>query len=101
MWNALTEIPYGETQSYSDIASRIQKPAAVRAVGAATGAYPVLMFVPCHRVVGKTGSLNGNRGGLEMKAQLLQLEQGRHISKGVGFFLTQKLFGKYPSNKSK
>jgi len=74
VWRALCEIPYGETKSYSDIAHHIQKPAAVRAVGAAIGKNPVLITVPCHRVVGKDGSLTGFRGGLEMKKQLLILE---------------------------
>jgi methylated-DNA-[protein]-cysteine S-methyltransferase len=74
VWNALCEIPYGETKSYADIANQIQKPAAVRAVGAAIGANPVLISVPCHRVIGKSGKLTGYRGGLEMKTQLLKLE---------------------------
>ncbi|MEH7335827.1 methylated-DNA--[protein]-cysteine S-methyltransferase [Neobacillus drentensis] len=75
VWNALCEIPFGETKSYSDIANCIHKPAAVRAVGVAIGANPVLITVPCHRVVGKNGSLTGYRGGLEMKTQLLDLER--------------------------
>jgi methylated-DNA-[protein]-cysteine S-methyltransferase len=75
VWNALCEIPYGQTQSYSDIANYIQRPAAVRAVGAAIGANPVLISVPCHRVIGKSGKLTGYRGGLEMKTQLLELER--------------------------
>jgi methylated-DNA-[protein]-cysteine S-methyltransferase len=75
VWNALCEIPYGQTKSYSDIANHIQKPAAVRAVGTAIGANPVLITVPCHRVIGKNGSLTGYRGGLEMKTQLLNLER--------------------------
>lgn len=75
VWNALCDIPYGETCSYSDIAERIRKPAAVRAVGAAIGANPVLVTVPCHRVVGKNGALTGYRGGLEMKTELLRLER--------------------------
>jgi len=75
VWNALCEIPFGETRVYSDIANRINKPAAVRAVGAAIGANPVLITVPCHRVVGKNGSLTGYRGGLEMKTRLLKLER--------------------------
>ncbi|MBO0960449.1 methylated-DNA--[protein]-cysteine S-methyltransferase [Neobacillus sp. MM2021_6] len=75
VWNALCEIPFGETRSYSDIANHIDKPSAVRAVGSAIGANPVLITVPCHRVVGKNGSLTGYRGGLEMKKQLLGLEQ--------------------------
>lgn len=74
VWNALCKIPYGQTQSYSNIANFIQKPAAVRAVGSAIGNNPVLITVPCHRVIGKNGSLTGYRGGLDMKKQLLQLE---------------------------
>lgn len=74
VWNALCGIPYGQTQSYSDIANDIEKPASVRAVGAAIGANPVLISVPCHRVIGKNGSLTGYRGGLDMKTKLLQLE---------------------------
>jgi methylated-DNA-[protein]-cysteine S-methyltransferase len=74
VWNALCEIPYGQTKSYSEIANYIQKPTSVRAVGAAIGANPVLIVVPCHRVIGKNGTLTGYRGGLEMKKQLLQLE---------------------------
>ncbi|MEC0237566.1 methylated-DNA--[protein]-cysteine S-methyltransferase [Paenibacillus kribbensis] len=76
VWNALCDIPYGETQSYSDIAHAIQKPASVRAVGAAIGANPILITIPCHRVIGKNGALTGYRGGLDMKVKLLQLERG-------------------------
>ncbi|MUK87785.1 methylated-DNA--[protein]-cysteine S-methyltransferase [Ornithinibacillus sp. L9] len=75
VWEALREIPYGQTTSYSDIANKIDKPTAVRAVGAAIGANPLLITVPCHRVVAKNGSLTGYRGGLEMKKQLLELER--------------------------
>jgi methylated-DNA-[protein]-cysteine S-methyltransferase len=75
VWNALCEIPYGQTKSYSDIANAINKPTAVRAVGAAIGKNPILITVPCHRVIGKNGSLTGFRGGLEMKTQLLDLER--------------------------
>ncbi len=75
VWNALCEIPYGQTKSYSDIAKFINKPAAVRAVGTAIGANPVLITVPCHRVVGKNGALTGYRGGLDMKTKLLDLER--------------------------
>ena len=74
VWQALVEIPYGETVSYSTIAERIGKPTAVRAVGTAIGANPMLIIVPCHRVIGKNGSLTGFRGGLTMKEQLLELE---------------------------
>ncbi|MDQ6421538.1 methylated-DNA--[protein]-cysteine S-methyltransferase [Paenibacillus sp. LHD-117] len=75
VWAALLDIPYGETRSYSEIASAIGSPAAVRAVGSAIGANPVLIAVPCHRVVGKNGTLTGYRGGLAMKQKLLRLEQ--------------------------
>lgn len=80
VWNALCKIPYGETWTYSDIANAIERPSAVRAVGAAIGANPVLLTVPCHRVIGKNGKLTGFRGGLEMKEQLLKLEQANHIN---------------------
>ncbi|MNI38392.1 Methylated-DNA--protein-cysteine methyltransferase, inducible [compost metagenome] len=75
VWTALCSIPYGQTKSYSDIAIQIQRPAAVRAVGAAIGANPVLITVPCHRVIGKNGALTGYRGGMDMKTKLLQLER--------------------------
>ncbi|MGX9134651.1 methylated-DNA--[protein]-cysteine S-methyltransferase [Rummeliibacillus sp. JY-2-4R] len=75
VWNALCEIPYGQVRTYTEIAEAIQKPAAVRAVGAAIGANSVLIVVPCHRVVGKNGALTGYRGGLDMKVKLLDLEK--------------------------
>lgn len=75
VWKALMDIPYGETISYSSIASQLQKPNAVRAVASAIGKNPVLIVVPCHRVIGKSGALTGYRGGLAMKAELLQLEK--------------------------
>ena len=75
VWEALGEIPYGQTWSYSEVAAHINKPASVRAVGTAIGANPLLITVPCHRVIGKNGALTGYRGGLEMKMQLLALEQ--------------------------
>jgi methylated-DNA-[protein]-cysteine S-methyltransferase len=74
VWNALLEIPYGQTRSYSDIARAIGKAAAVRAVGLANGANPVSIIVPCHRVIGKGGDLVGYGGGLERKRALLELE---------------------------
>jgi methylated-DNA-[protein]-cysteine S-methyltransferase len=75
VWESLCEIPFGETRAYSDIASQLNKPTAVRAVGAAIGANPVMITVPCHRVLGKNGALTGFRGGLEMKSRLLELEK--------------------------
>lgn len=74
IWAVLKQIPYGKTYSYSDIAELIQKPTAVRAVGTAIGANPVLITVPCHRVMGKNGSITGYRGGVDLKEYLLQLE---------------------------
>lgn len=74
IWNELQRIPYGETVSYSDIANNIGTPTAARAVGTAIGANPVLIVVPCHRVVAKNGNLTGFRGGLPMKEKLLILE---------------------------
>lgn len=80
VWKALCAIPYGHTMSYSEIAEAIKKPAAVRAVGAAIGANPILITIPCHRVIGKNGTLTGYRGGIEMKRKLLQLEQAQRSS---------------------
>lgn len=74
VWKALCHIPYGETRTYSEIAAAVGRPDAVRAVAAAIGANPLLVAVPCHRVVGKDGSLTGYRGGLPMKRRLLELE---------------------------
>ncbi len=71
VWNTVHGIPYGKTYSYSEIAERIQNPKAVRAVGAAIAANPLLITIPCHRVIGKDGKLTGFRGGLEMKNELL------------------------------
>ncbi len=70
----LQRIPYGETTSYGDIASRIGRPKAVRAVGAANGRNPIPIVVPCHRVIGSNGSLTGFGGGLDAKRALLRLE---------------------------
>jgi methylated-DNA-[protein]-cysteine S-methyltransferase len=74
VWQALQQIPFGETCSYADIAALIGQPSAVRAVGGALGANPVPLVVPCHRVIGKNGTLTGFGGGLPRKRQLLQLE---------------------------
>ncbi len=74
VWAALLEIPYGETRSYAEIAARIGRPRACRAVGMANRCNPLPVFIPCHRVIGADGSLTGYAGGLEMKAALLALE---------------------------
>ena len=71
---ALQEIPYGQTASYGEIARRIGRPKAVRAVGAANGRNPIPIVVPCHRVIGSTGDLTGFGGGLDTKEALLRLE---------------------------
>lgn len=72
--HALQQIPYGETMSYADIAERIGRPKAVRAVGAANGRNPIPIIVPCHRVIGSHGDLTGFGGGLDTKEALLRLE---------------------------
>ncbi len=74
VWRELQQIPYGETRSYGEIAQAIGRPTASRAVGAANGANPVAIIVPCHRVIGSKGSLTGYGGGLPTKAWLLSLE---------------------------
>jgi len=74
VWREARTIPYGTTCSYRDIAERIGHPRAYRAVGAANGANPIPIIVPCHRVIGRDGSLRGYGGGLAMKEQLLRLE---------------------------
>jgi methylated-DNA-[protein]-cysteine S-methyltransferase len=76
VWDALLTIPFGETRSYTQIASQIGHPSAMRAVGAANGRNPLSIVVPCHRVVGSTGALTGFAGGLDVKAYLLALESG-------------------------
>lgn len=75
VWNALLEIPYGETSTYQEIAIRIGKPKAVRAVGGACNRNPIGIIVPCHRVIGKNGSLTGYAGGLSYKELLLNHEK--------------------------
>ena len=74
VWKALLEIPHGGTRTYGEIASRAGKADAARAAGAAIGRNPVGIIVPCHRVIGRDGSLTGYAGGLERKLALLQLE---------------------------
>lgn len=77
VWQALLEIPYGETRSYSDIANQIGCSQGQRAVGLANNKNPLGIVVPCHRVIGKNGSLVGYASGLEKKSALLNLELGR------------------------
>jgi AraC family transcriptional regulator of adaptative response/methylated-DNA-[protein]-cysteine methyltransferase len=75
VWKALQAIPRGETRSYSELALHLGAPTASRAVAAACGANPVAVVVPCHRVVGKDGSLTGYRWGVERKRRLLEAEK--------------------------
>lgn len=77
VWESLKAIPYGETRNYSMIADSIKRPKAVRAVGTAIGANPLLIVVPCHRVLGKNKRLTGYRGGLAMKERLIALESAK------------------------
>lgn len=74
-WHALLEIPFGETRSYGEQAASIHHPKAVRAIGLANGKNPISIVVPCHRVIGKNGSLTGYGGGIETKRFLLELEK--------------------------
>lgn len=74
VWQALADIPFGETRSYQQLANAIGNPKAVRAVGLANGKNPISIIVPCHRVIGKNGKLTGYAGGVERKAWLLDHE---------------------------
>jgi methylated-DNA-[protein]-cysteine S-methyltransferase len=76
VWNALLDIPYGETISYGELATRIGDRSASRAVGLANGSNPLPIVIPCHRVIGSNGKLTGYGGGLAVKQQLLTLERG-------------------------
>lgn len=75
VWNALKEIPYGQTCSYKDIAIKVGNEKASRAVGMANNRNPIAIFIPCHRVIGANGKLVGYAGGLDIKEKLLDLER--------------------------
>ena len=75
VWQALQQIPYGQTVTYSELATTLNRPTAVRAIASAVGKNPLLIVVPCHRVLRKDGTLGGYRGGLPMKTALLSLEK--------------------------
>ncbi|MCU4185304.1 methylated-DNA--[protein]-cysteine S-methyltransferase [Acidiferrimicrobium sp. IK] len=81
VWTALRAIPYGATESYGELAARIGRPGAARAVGLANGRNPISIIVPCHRVIGADGSLTGYGGGVERKRALLDFER---TTSGVG-----------------
>lgn len=77
VWTELLNIPYGRTTSYAELARRIGRPSAIRAAGAANGANPIPLIVPCHRVIGANGTLTGYGGGLHRKQWLLEHETGQ------------------------
>ncbi len=85
VWTALRKIPCGETWSYGQLAARIGKPSAVRAVGLANGANPVGIVVPCHRVIGADGSLTGYGGGMQRKRWLLEHEGAARVDSQLRF----------------
>lgn len=78
VWTTLLEVPFGQTISYAELARRIGRPGAVRAVGAANGANPIAVIIPCHRLIGSNGTLTGYGGGIERKQWLLAHE-GRRL----------------------
>jgi len=100
VWGALQNIPYGETTSYGKLAAIIGNPKASRAVGMANNRNPIPIIVPCHRVIGHDGSLTGYAGGLELKQELLELEEtvsavvNRVVSHAVNHVGRQALSGK-------
>ncbi len=75
VWKALMDIPYGQTRSYKDIAQMIGQPNAARAIGMANNKNPLLIIIPCHRVIGTSGSLTGYAAGLDLKINLLKIEK--------------------------
>lgn len=82
VWSEMGRIPYGTTISYGELARRVGRPGAARAVGLASGRNPIAIIVPCHRVIGADGRLTGYGGGLERKQQLLELE-ARHATQAA------------------
>lgn len=78
VWETLCTIPYGQTRSYGEIAAQIGNPKACRAVGGANNKNPIMIFIPCHRVIGADGSLVGFGGGLRAKRYMLDLEKGEN-----------------------
>jgi methylated-DNA-[protein]-cysteine S-methyltransferase len=83
VWNRLSDIPFGETRSYKDIATQVGDPEACRAVGAANGRNPISIVVPCHRVIGANGSLTGFGGGIPRKAKLLGFEKAMRFGESA------------------
>ncbi len=85
VYRVVAEIPYGESLAYGDVARRVGRAAAVRAVGAANGANPIPLVIPCHRVLASNGQLHGYGGGLELKGKLLAMESASHPAQGALF----------------
>ncbi|MRI34029.1 cysteine methyltransferase [Endozoicomonas sp. OPT23] len=85
VWNALLEIPYGETSSYLELARTINNEKAVRAVANANGANAIGIIIPCHRIIGSNGELVGYGGGLPLKKKLLDLEKSKHANLAFDF----------------
>jgi len=83
VWMEVNKIPFGETSTYEKIANNLGNPNAVRAVGTAIGANPILIMLPCHRIVGKYGQLTGYAGGLWRKSKLLEMEQKERVGSQV------------------
>jgi methylated-DNA-[protein]-cysteine S-methyltransferase len=83
VWMEVNKIPFGETSTYEKIAYNLGNPNAVRAVGTAIGANPILIMLPCHRIVGKYGQLTGYAGGLWRKSKLLEMEQKERVGSQV------------------
>jgi methylated-DNA-[protein]-cysteine S-methyltransferase len=79
VWRALTEIPYGKTVTYTELAKAIKQENAVRAVAGANGANAIAIIIPCHRVIGSSGELTGYGGGLSVKKRLLKLERNNSV----------------------
>jgi methylated-DNA-[protein]-cysteine S-methyltransferase len=90
VWCELARIPYGHTITYAELARRVARPTASRAVGSANGRNPISIIVPCHRVVGKSGKLTGYAGGMEKKRWLLELERGAVEGSGAMLHLAAK-----------
>lgn len=83
VWSAVNKIPFGETTSYLKLSQALGNPGAIRAAGAAIGANPILVIIPCHRVIGTNGQLTGYAGGLDRKEKLLELEGRAPMAKQV------------------
>ena len=80
VWDAISQVPYGHTTTYTDLAQSVEKPKAVRAVGTTCGANQLAIVIPCHRIMPLSGTLGGYAGGVEVKQKLLQIEQNHGTS---------------------